>query len=1504
MVLLNKQNEVDTPTLLLQNRSFETITNLTNVSDIVYKNNFNSANEISFDVYKYNEDAETPYWDSIIDFKILYIPEFAERFEINVSTTQEDDTVKSITATALCESELGQTILRDIEINTEDDIARDDYDVNFPTVFYRDVDDIDSVNWNAEKYNGKYSALSDADKKSILENSSLLHRLLDKAPHYNIGYVQDSLKDIQREFSISETSIYDELTGDIADEFNCLFLFDSMTRTINVYDLYNTCSDCGYRGDFNDVCPDCGSTNFSGQYGKDTTIFISNENLAESITRETDPDSLKNCFYVEGGDDIITAAVRSVNPNGGSYIYRFSDKAKEDMPEELSAKIEEYEELYDYYNNDYVFVDSIDVPEDFTYASALYSEFYDNYCSSLTDSIQSVLQSIIDGDSSFSEYISVDDIETSGIYYIGTTDILGDSWKDYLYNYICSLYSNDYTFTLENYEYSDSTSLNLTCDVTIEYSDDVLDTFSINITLVPDGAVMGNQFAVLETLGEYGSAYFATEDATNTLVKEYNELVSYINTLFEYDEDDAYNEIAIPLVGYKNLSSALYDVIDFYTFLNDGMLPTVDTDELGIEDSLNAIINGFSDTFSNVISYLTPTSLQQNYVEKLITKTAKIFFSTAYYDFEVTTNSYTKATSGTDGSWTGYFTLTSLTEIDDETEDYVTVSNEDSPITLTINSDYATFIQQSISQAVAESDSMAEKEITSFSLSDEDFETQLHFYSLTELENLREEFQSCLDIIIDSGIESADEDLYKQYYYFYYRRIYGTDADGNSVYCINDEIDLRTEQIETVSALYYYDSEDYSASGILYDFKTFVNSVLNFEDFIGEDLYLIFCAYRREDTYSNSNYISDGLNNAEIIEMALLLLDVANKELYKASEPQYTLTSTMSDLLALPAFEPLVDYFETGNWIRLEIDDSIYRLRLLSFEISFDDVQSIDVEFSTVQSAWTGTTDIESVIESASQMATSYDSVIQQVENTATTSSYVKNWVRNGLSATQTKFSNADNQTLLIDSHGLLARSYNDVEDEYSVYQLKITNNGLYTTSDAWQTIDTGVGRISYTDPETGEDVDDYGIIAKTVIGKLILGEHLGIYNESGNLKFTDSGLFITMTDEDSNTGALEFSGNGFIITTSSNGTFVFDNSGLTVSNGDNTVNISPDSDKYLFNIQNGTKNVFYIDENGTLHMRGTIYTTSGSIGGFTIKSDSISNDYINISSLSTSAAITLYYKSGEIAMILDSHDTGGLSLYDNDDGNPEVFWLQPSNGYLTYFVSSGLKCDDEFYINCTNGLYIQNTTTSRTIKPETTATYALGQAGNSTNDFDGLGWSNIYIGNKESTINALRFIDDQSNYTLIGMNSNDHLQVGNSTYATYMVGSTIYMNGSSYSSDLRYKEDLGTLDTYDGFFDALEPISYKYTARTNADGESIGGTSGRRHIGFGAQTVLQALEDNGLSDMDFAGYVDMSKDDENTDELALRYSEFIALNTYQIQQLKTRVKELEETISNLTTSN
>ena len=118
--------------------------------------------------------------------------------------------------------------------------------------------------------------------------------------------------------------------------------------------------------------------------------------------------------------------------------------------------------------------------------------------------------------------------------------------------------------------------------------------------------------------------------------------------------------------------------------------------------------------------------------------------------------------------------------------------------------------------------------------------------------------------------------------------------------------------------------------------------------------------------------------------------------------------------------------------------------------------------------------------------------------------------------------------------------------------------------------------------------------------------------------------------------------------------------------------------------------------------------------------------------------------------------------------------------------------------------------------------------------------------------------------------------------------------SGETTISDERLKTDWEDLNKYSEFYDNIEPKSFKY----------INGSSGRNHIGFSAQQIEQSLVSSGLSTSDFAGLVkykvDPSSEEYNgyDEEYGLIYSEFIALNTYMIQKLKSENEELKNKVS------
>lgn len=128
-------------------------------------------------------------------------------------------------------------------------------------------------------------------------------------------------------------------------------------------------------------------------------------------------------------------------------------------------------------------------------------------------------------------------------------------------------------------------------------------------------------------------------------------------------------------------------------------------------------------------------------------------------------------------------------------------------------------------------------------------------------------------------------------------------------------------------------------------------------------------------------------------------------------------------------------------------------------------------------------------------------------------------------------------------------------------------------------------------------------------------------------------------------------------------------------------------------------------------------------------------------------------------------------------------------------------------------------------------------------------------------------------------------------------------------SSDIRRKTNiLAYDDKIESFYDKLKPVSY----------ELIKGHSGRKHYGFIAQEVEDAMNQVGLNYKDMAllqkapmdaegneidptTIVDYSADERIVDyEYSLAYTEMISINTHMIQKLRAEITQLKNEISEI----
>lgn len=883
---------------------------------------------INFSVYKKVENNICTFWDEITDLKIVDVVGYG-KFEISLNKKTNQNILKEIVGQSL-EIELSQIPLYDLHIND------DDY-FNYGA---QDESNLDSYG------NIKPIKLYNPSDP----HHSLLHLLLmDKACHWSLGVVpqyitvtnngkqtQELATSFQRTFTIDGQNIYDFLVGDLANEANLIYIFDTYNRRINIYDRYSI--------------------------GEDTNVFINTRNLASNINIEDNSESVKNCFRVIGGDDVITNYLSAINLTG-NYIWGFSILQYNDMPEGLVDAIRSYQTL----------------------KNSISDEYYGGY--------------------------------------------------------------------------------------------DVFNTLlaqgkSTNIILIFDGNV---------------SSYSNLPSASGRIGHYY-----HVNNTNKYYVS---NGTTWEICGaFTRLCSAY----DYLSYLEHSMMPNVSLKTTNAQEQAERIERDFLNTQVAVSNISIHSSSSFTGITNSVVAYCKVIVDNRYTveSIDDISNNYPRYNGNL---WTGKIHIYRTSDKNDTRT--ITVS-------VRINDDELNYAKQKILKAIAKNE-MAEvdQDVLMYTTSADYGKLITYFqkYSLNRLKSFYDGYESCLSILMSFQSSAKDTSVFNTIYTTYRLR---RDA-VYEVYKIREkEVEIQKQLIDQIEL-------EKNTIQDQVDFKKYLNN-------INPSYWQLFNSYRREDTYQNNNYVSDGLTDGQILAKCKELLDYANYQLNMACQLQRTCSISLNNLLIMDEFKLFWDKFQIYNYIRIANDNEILKLRLMQVDIDFDQIEQLKVTFSeNISGNGNIVNDIGDVIKQAGSMASSYNSIKQQSSQGNKAYNEVGKWIADGLNAAKTTISNSDNNEVTYGSYGINLKDMTE-EGNYGDYQTRLIGQGVYFTQDAWKTVSLALGTIYIDGKRTS------GLIADNVIGKLLAGESLYITNEKGSFlltgdtaKFTD----ITIDYQDKNGNRVKIGG-------------------------------------------------------------------------------------------------------------------------------------------------------------------------------------------------------------------------------------------------------------------------------------------------------------------------------------------------------------------------------------------
>lgn len=990
---------------------------------------------------------------------------------------------------------------------------------------------------------------------------SLLHLVLDNIPEWKIGNVDQSLWRKERTFSQDRISVYDFLMQEVAETFGCVFEWDTLTHTLNVYEE----AEDGITED-NEV---------QTRWGTD--IYISKDNLASEIKTSYSADSIRTKLVVTGSDNLD---IREVNLGRNEIMdlsfYHTLDWMEQDLFDKYSDYLEELQEAetgLDKYG-----LPSTKYPMAYTDAMRGWVSA-NNRWNDIVNAVPADGNVVLVGDEFKKLYCTYAPVDTA---YAQVT--ITDSTK-----FVYQIYS-DAKFATEITDIDDKTEYYVQ-GYRLQYIE-ADGRFQVMENMIPN-----SKTALVKKLNQYHVDEDTEANKTDNILLKMKNSASDVATVRIYDKRKVATEYD-PNVQYyiKNsdgkfpdVSIDIKDATEFATqktqygdslYTNDYYIQSIIVsgthgtseapDEYSMSDWLKGTLtsefmdlNGYNVTYIGTMgAYFVlakdekKTENLQDYGVNLLkekheiytsifqTQTEAMFSQEKYQcivqdeepdgDYKdgtrwLDTNSVPvvlKAYNSSTHSWTEI--SASLSEEDQkEYENYQRYMDNYDKL-------------RSVQTVLVEKERQAEYCLNGYSVSDRTIvlnpidgsllegnmyrAAEAHFKELTKTTGIsytitRVDMNQNLPLYtfttsfdpIKYDKNTASFNAVTQYYTKTttgaYARVSIDNQDEFNTY--DGTTDAKTLYVITsghVFAVYLKGTTPYvsyaNSQGVYQMIMEYIRDKTEMNAFFSEDQWIRLSPFIKEDEFNDSNFLLTGYESEEErLKICTELMDAATKELKTICQPSLSFSMTMANILALPEFEPLFSQFQLGNFIRVAIRDGyVKRARLLEVNLNFDDLSDFSCTFGNLV---TTRTEIDKHADLLAQAVSAGKTVAKSSsswQKSVDKTNQLEESISNGLRDMALAVGSASGQAISWDATGMHFRKYKDGSTtEYEPEEIAIINNALVATNDSWVTSKAAFGKYTINGEERWGPIAEY-VTADRIEGKMISGGSIEI--GEGDTKF------------------------------------------------------------------------------------------------------------------------------------------------------------------------------------------------------------------------------------------------------------------------------------------------------------------------------------------------------------------------------------------------------------------
>ena len=1118
-----------------------------------------------------------PLFDKIESPRNVYVKNIGYFSLQDVDTSHGDKDSKTVTAFSLEYSTLGTKYLTNFKINKGEVDSREvtylasiygeDYSLSsdnlyklatdgfdpYESYYIKEYTDTDSYIWtqvqigDESEYNGYDGSLYVKTHPNVRfyypskPQLSLIHLILESCPEWKIGTVDATLWRKERSFDETRVAVYDFLTETITGTFGCVIEFDSLSGTINFYEEV----DDGITED-NEV-----ATRWK------TDVIVSRENLASQIDVNYSADNIKTKLTVSGADDLNISEINlGRNEIMNLSFYHSLDWMEQDLFEAYDKYLESVKEAntgLDKNGNP-----SSIYPMSYSDAVQKWVAAYNKW-DNLMNAVPVKNDTVLIGDEFKKLYCMYTPIDTA---FVSTTipEASPISEFDVLYSDPeCTkeideaALSDNATFIVQGYSYlyksgkfvydrrvATTTALKALVEKLGLYhvDDDVKGNKNDNILLK-----LKNSNSDIATIRIYdpkrpvnanyeeGVRYY-TRKVSASGAETYTRV--YINSATEftaYDKNSLYtNNYTIQSVVVRS-TSGLSDAPSYWSMSNDNIYDGAGVQPFSewIKGNLTAAVMGLEGYTVSYIgtmgAYLVLAENEfmmtddgpipskdylRTYGVNLLKEKHEIYTSifqtqteAMYSQEDYQCVASTEPPTGTIANGTRWFDTDSNppTLYKWNGQSWVSIKTDANPADL---ENYQRYMDNYLKlRATQEILLEREREATYCS----------NGYAVSGRKIvLKPTDGSSLEGNMQRAAEAHFNELSKVTGITY--TITRKDLKANlPLYTFTTSFDP-----ENIFAVYLKGQTPYVAyadsRGVYQMIRDYIRNKTEMSNFFTEDQWIRLSPFIREDEFNDSNFLLTGYESEEErIKICEELMEAANKELNTLCQPSLDFSMTMANILALPEFEPLIDQFQLGNFIRVHIrDDYVKRARLLEVNLNFDNLSDFSVTFGnlvTTKSEIDKHADLlAQAVSAGKQVATAASDWQRAVDK----SNKLEEAIETGLQDAALQVGRASGQAISWDKNGFYCRKLIDgTTDQYHDEQIAIINNKICFTRDNWQTSSAALGEFQADINGDGIPETMYGLIAQMVLsgyikGSVIEGGELSIGGPKGQFRVYSDG--------------------------------------------------------------------------------------------------------------------------------------------------------------------------------------------------------------------------------------------------------------------------------------------------------------------------------------------------------------------------------------------------------------